>query len=235
MKKHFILGISIVATIFAMASCEITSDDNSDPGSDIDGILGEATIQVACDGVTTETHFTSSVMDVITEEDAYATIDISACVDLLDVELEFPYMAFQFRDTTAGIYNLNPVVTPQLLMDFNYETITDMISSPAGFNFVIIAISDTSWFITKSGSINVTSYADRAGDLMEGSFNNVTAYYLTQGNVDRFNDAINDIIGGGGMPDINDYVKEATISGSFSSRRASVVHSIIEDLSPSDE
>ena len=124
----------------------------------------------------------------------------------------------------AGSYNVDQVLTQELLYNFNFDTLAKIIRDPAGFNIVAIAVSDTAWYISNTGSIVLSNYPS-VGHELEGSFNNVGAYYFTESDVDRLNEAIEN----GAAFNMADYFHPVTITGTFTSRRANLIHSLIEE------
>lgn len=231
MKKQL---FSLLAGVFALLS--LSSCDELGIINDIieEGLFGQSTVYITTpdqdNGATVDTvNFVSSVVDNFaivdsaTETSTIATIDFSAQVDLSKAELTFPFMVYQVSDTTTGSYTINELLTVDRLRNFNFDTLASIIRSPSGFNFVIIALSDTSWYISNSGAISISEYP-AVGYTVKGTFNNVGAYYLSQSDIDRINDAIDN----GQMINTDDYLHQVTITGSFSSRRTSLIHELVQ-------
>lgn len=232
MKKRLLSLLAGVFAILSLSSCE-------DLGiiSDIieEGLFGEATVYITNtdqdNNSTVDTvKFASSVVDNFTivddasETSTIATIDFCAQVDLSNAALAFPFMAFQVSDTATGSYTVNEFLTTERLRNFNFDTLASIIRSPAGFNLVVIALSDTAWYISNSGAINISEFP-AVGYTVKGTFNNVKAYYVTQSDIDRIND---DMMNTGQMIDLDGYLPQVTLTGSFSSRRTTIIHDLVQ-------
>lgn len=227
MKKRLFSGIFALACMFSLTSC----DDLELFGSVVtDGLLGNATVVItgggyySNDSTNVDTvKFKSSISDCIVKvvdssEVNVATLDFCANVDLTNANLSFPFLTFQVVDTTAAVYPLGQILTLSRLQNFCFDSIASLVREPAGVNMMIIAVSDTSWYIAYSGDITVTTYP-AVGHIMQGTFNNIGAFYFTQGDVDRLNEDVNN---GAIITSIESYFHPVTMSGSFSSRRANL-------------
>lgn len=228
MKKRLFSGL------FAAFACmmSLTSCDDLQLIGEIatEGLLGNATVVItgggyySNDSTNVDTvKFKSSVTDCITKTtdsgDVFvATLDFCANVDLTNANLSFPFLAFQVVDTNAAVYPLGQMLTLSRLQNFCFDSIASLIREPAGINMLVIAVSDTSWYIAHSGDIVVTTYP-AVGHLMQGTFNNIGAYYFTQSDVDRLNDDINNRVM---ITSIEEYFHPVTMTGTFASRRANI-------------
>lgn len=235
MKKNLFLGAA-AALVLSLTSC-----DPSTVTSMVDaGLLGDAEIFITGqngfydDNDTIE--FASTITDeldtIITINDvdrAYVgTLDLFANVDLSEdgAALRYPFMGFQISDSTTGTYTMSDVLTPERLRNFKFDSIADIVFNPSGFNVMIIAVSDTSWYVSCGGTITITEYPQLSGQKMRGSFNNVQAYYFTESDVEGVQEHLND-------PDFNlatYFTKTATINGDFKSKRwPALIRTIIDE------
>ena len=226
MKKRLFNGILAITCLFSMASCDGVEFINSVIE---DGLLGNSTVYITNEAGDVDTlAFTSSVADdfskTVNDITSVATIDLSANVDLTSNDLAFPFMAFQFADTTTGSYALDHLLTVERLYHFNFDTLSSILAGPSGTNLIVIAMSDTAWYISDAGNINVSAYP-AVGFMLEGTLNNVSAYYITQSNIDRLNQAIDN----GTMVSPNEFIHPVTMSGNFSSRRAAIIHNLVNN------
>ena len=125
--------------------------------------------------------------------------------------------------------NIDTVIENQAvigsLRDFKFDSIADIFFNPSGLNVLLIAVSDTAWYISNGGTITITEYPGY-GHNMKGTFNNVDAYYFTSSDVKRLNDNWDDIQANGLV--LSDYFEQATINGEFNSRRYAMIHDLID-------
>ncbi len=228
MKKSLFFGFGVlaIACVALFTACEIESVSSVIE----EGLFGSAQVTVN-DGESTQSlSYESSIIDYFTKEDTatgqtyVAAIDFSANIDLSQADLQFPFMAFQITDTVPGNYTCDQILTEQRLHNFNFDSIAALIRDPSGFNMVIIAVNDSSWYISNSGSIIVNTFP-AMGHNVEGTFNNVGAYFFTTADVESLSAAIES----GSEFSIYDYIHPVTISGSFTSRRAAVVHTLVQE------
>ena len=222
MKKHLLWGAA-AALALLFSSCD---EDSAQMVTQMveSGLLGSAEITVTGqNGFNAENaniEFASTIMDefdTVVDNIAYVgTLDLFANVDLSanGATLRYPFMGFQFSDSTTGTYTITEVLTPQRLRNFKFDSIADIVFNPSGFNVLLIAISDTSWYIAYDGTITVTEYPG-SGNNMRGTLNNVHAYYFTESDVEGIQEHLND-------PNFNlatYFTKTATINGEFKSKR----------------
>lgn len=228
MKKSLLFS-AVALLMMSLSSC--------DEGLIIDaveeGLLGSAEITITGQNGyysnDTTIHFASTITDnidtVIDNQAIIGTIDIFANVNLREQALAFPFMGFQVSDTTTGTYTLSNVLTADRLRDFKFDSIADIFFNPSGLNVLLIAVSDTAWYISNGGTITITEYPGY-GHNMKGTFNNVDAYYFTSSDVKRLNDNWDDIQANGLV--LSDYFNQATINGEFNSRRYAMIHDLID-------
>ena len=234
MKKHLLWGAA-AALVLSLSSC----DDDSVATMINTGLLGDAEITISGQngyyGDNDTLEFASTITDemdtVVTVngvDRAYVgTLDLFANVDLSSdgATLRYPFMGFQVSDSTTGTYTLSNVLTPERLRNFKFDSIADIVFNPCGFNVMIIAISDTAWYVTYGGSINITEYPG-VGQNMRGTFNNVQAYYFTESDIEGIQEHLDD-------PDFNlgnYFTKTATINGDFKSKRyPALIRTIINE------
>ena len=228
MKKSLLFS-AVALLMMSLSSC--------DEGLIIDaveeGLLGSAEITITGQNGyysnDTTIHFASTITDnidtVIDNQAVIGTIDIFANVNLREQALAFPFMGFQVSDTTTGTYTLSNVLTADRLRNFKFDSIADIFFNPSGLNVLLIAVSDTAWYISNGGTITITEYPGY-GHNMKGTFNNVDAYYFTSSDVKRLNDNWDDIQTNGLV--LSDYFDQATINGEFNSRRYAMIHDLID-------
>ncbi len=229
MKKHVFFG-TLLACLFAFSACETEEIVNVIT----EGLYGNASITITdANGVTKDLDYQSSITDVFADTASVnplvirrvGTLDFSFNVDLTqaNAEMDFPLMGFQVKDTNAGVYPVDQVLTKELLQNnFCWDTLAKILRDPAGLNIVAIAASDTSWYISHTGSINITEFP-KVGKLVKGSFNNIGGYYLTKTKADALADALDN----GADFDLDAYFEPVTITGTFNSRRAEIIKTLI--------
>ena len=228
MKKHLLFGIGTlaIACVAFFASC----DPESLTTVMEEGLYGSANVTITDNNGSQNIGYQSSIIDHFVKEDPVsgqtyvAAIDFSANIDLSKGELTFPFMAYQITDTIVASYPCDQLLTEQRLHNFNFDSIAALISNPSGFNMMVIAVSDTSWYVSNSGSINITSFPT-VGNVVQGNFNNIGAYYFTMSDVERLNDALEN----GADFNLNQFFHPVTITGTFTSRRTTVIHDLVEE------
>lgn len=228
MKKSLLFS-AVALLMMSLSSC----DENLLIDAVEEGLLGSAEITITGQNGyysnDTTIHFASTITDnidtVIENQAVIGTIDIFANVNLREQALAFPFMGFQVSDTTTGTYTLSNVLTADRLRDFKFDSIADIFFNPSGLNVLLIAVSDTAWYISNGGTITITEYPGY-GHNMKGTFNNVDAYYFTSSDVKRLNDNWDDIQANGLV--LSDYFNQATINGEFNSRRYAMIHDLID-------
>ena len=228
MKKRIIFSaLAACAILFSACDTTIISDAIDE------GFLGDADVVITGGGYygNDTVHFESSIVNGFYLEDSMtsivATIDFCANVDLVTAELAFPFLGFQINDTTSGVYQMSEILTVDRLRNFNFDSLAILLRQPCSYNLMVIAVSDTSWYVSNSGSLTVNSYPI-VGLMMEGSFVNVGAYYFTQSDVERLNDNMDAELTAGTF-DLTNYFHPVTINGTYSSRRTTIADNLIRD------
>ena len=160
--------------------------------------------------------------------DGYSTIDISANVTLdnANVPLEFPFMYYRLNDSVTGPYNFDTILTLDMLQNLNFDTLISILSNPDGGNMILIAQNDSCWYITYGGQMVVSSFP-AVGHIVQASFSNVQAWYVTQSKVDELSNDINNM-NYSHLSDVDYYFPRVTMSGNVSSRRWAVIHTIFD-------
>lgn len=235
MKKNLLWGAA-AALVLSFSSCD---DPSLITQMVQEGLLGSAEITISGQNGyydNNETvNFSCAIMDsiqqVVIEEENFdtnyvSTLSLFANYDLQKSELTFPFMGFQFTDTAAGTYTFSKVLTADRLRNFNFDTIADIVFNTSGFNVLLIAITDTSWYVSDGGSLIITEYP-ATGHNMKGRFENVDAYYFTKTDVERLEEHLDDA----NLDQLlNTYFHHAAISGEFTSRRyPTLIKKIIDE------
>lgn len=175
-----------------------------------------------CDEMDTIVSVNGEIKEYVGTLDLFANIDLSAD----GATLRYPFMGFQISDSTTGTYTMTDVLTPERLRNFKFDSIADIVFNPSGFNVMVIAVSDTSWYVTYGGTITITQYPALSGQKMKGTFNNVQAYYFTESDVEGVQEHLNDANFDLGVY----FTKTATINGEFKSKRwPSIIKAIIDE------
>lgn len=235
MRKKVLFGCIILSLAFAMTSCDgLNLNSIFNPEEEL---VGNASIVITRnnDGVIEHDsiHFTSSLVDVFdfadvdsTLGEGYSTIDISANVNLSEanVSLAFPFMYVRLDDSTAKSYTMDTILTIDLLNGLDFAKLVNVLANPDGGNMVLIAENDSCWYISHAGEFVVTRYPT-VGNIVEGTFNNVEAWYVTQAKINELNDDIQNY-NFAHLGDLNYYFPRVTINGNINSRRWSIIHSI---------
>ncbi len=235
MKKRLFYGCLVLFATMALASCddlnlnvgEITQND----------LAGSASLNVTrntTDGpVTDSMHFISSIVDAFelsmfdtNLSEGFSTIGISANIGLGEsgAELQFPFMYYRLNDTVQGVYPFDTILTLEMLQSINFEALVDILANPDGGNMIVIAVSDSCWYITYGGDFVVTEFPG-VGHLVKAEFNGVNALYVTQSKVEELGQDI-DNMNYSHMTDIDYYFPRVTISGNVKSRRWAVTKTI---------
>ena len=236
MKKRLFLGVALLFGFFAMTSCEDFNFNQN--GFNIDeGLVGSASVVITSQGTDTTTvdslHFISSIVDAFnfsefdsTLGEGFSTIDISANINLngSNVALEFPFMYYRIDDTVAGTYAMDTILTLDLLQGLNYQTLKNVLASPEGGNMVLIALNDSCWYITYSGNLVVTQYP-AIGHMVKANLDNIGAWYVSQSKINELNDDINNM-NYSHLSNLDYYFPRVTLSGSVTSRRWDIIHTI---------
>lgn len=187
MKKTLFAIACAAICAFAVSSCELEGL--------LDELLGEAHVSLtnATDQTTfaspdndASLNFSSSVADIITSQVEIEGRSIShdnllfvaANINLTEETTVIPYpiMGFKLDGTTSGTYNIDNIVTAQNLAIFIFG---DIITEASDVNLVVVAATDTSWYLGVSGSVTIDAVPDY-GHLIEGTLDNVVTYFICQ-------------------------------------------------------
>ncbi|MCR4816063.1 MAG: hypothetical protein K5842_02625 [Bacteroidales bacterium] len=236
MKKLQFVFLAVIAA-FAFASCDElvnTVEDLTD-----NDLVGHASIAISHtndSGTTVDSlKFKSSIVDALemsmydtTLPAGYFTVDISANVDFgtSNVELQYPFMFYRLNDTVAGTYQMENILTLEMLQNLNIQTLVNTIANPSGPNMIIIAESDTSWYLTFGGNLIVTEYPT-VGNLVKANLSSINARFITQSKVEELNSDIENN-NYSHLSDLGYYFPEVTLTGNVTSRRWAVARTVYE-------
>ncbi|MCQ2300195.1 MAG: hypothetical protein MJZ81_08750 [Bacteroidales bacterium] len=214
MKKVLVALCTVCALAF-------TACEEGDLSQILSVVTGNAELTVASAdaGTSHQTNdqikFSSAVANAINENNIACTIIIGANLDLTKVdELTYPYFGVNFTDTVAATYTF-PAVNQQLMTSFIGANI---ITKASETNLLVIAESDTSWYLSTGGSAQITEWAN-FGQTMKGNFNNVKMYYVTKTKLEEVQNltAVQWL-----TTNLDDYFKSMTINGNFNCRRMDI-------------
>ena len=212
--------IILFALPFIFTSCE---GDFADMFGDIlSQATGEAEVTITKENSVDTTLFfefsaISNIDTTIESVDISYLIGISAHTSLEEEEIDFPYMLCTLGDTLEGLHNVNFIVDTNFILHFNYEEFARTNRE----NIVAIIADEENWYIGSTGSIQLNQY-ESYGGLVEGTFNNIAAYHLTQDLVDLIVDYYE-------MGNITSVMTEianiptVVLNGSFTSRNLDVM------------
>lgn len=231
MKKIYFLMMATLMGMFSLTSCDGLNINGDDI---VDDLLGEATLIIThSDSEVADTmNFTTSIIDVFKEPDTTASprrasVCINAKVDINTADLDFPFLYFRLDDTTTSVYQMDTILTLPLLMNLNFDTIVSLLADPYGGNMLLVAEGEDAWYMSFDGSVTVSEFPG-IGHIVKGTFNNVRAFYVTQSAIEQLNTDINNM----DFSHANDfeyYFPIVTFSGDFSSRRTSIVQSVMNE------
>lgn len=226
MKYKLLLSIVFVASCFIFSSCEGLFDN----------LLGSADIVVtdnnggtfyAPDGPASDSiHFSSSVSDVITTSDStFSYLSLCANIDLTTADvISYPYLGILVTDSTATTYAIDALDLDILQ---NLE-VGKLLTTLANRNLVVLAVSDTSWYISNGGNVTIDEFATY-GHLTKAQFDNVEMLYFTQSGIDYITDLVNRSVEGDidaittlATFNISTCFPPVTLTGTFSSRRMNI-------------
>lgn len=236
MKKNLLWGAA-AALVLSLSSCDSTVITQMAQ----EGLLGSAEITISGQNGyynnDTTLNFASTICDKLDtnvtvdgRDTTYsATLDLFANVDLNNGDLTFPFMGFQVSNIVTGTYEMSHILTPERLRNFNFDTLADLIFAHSGFNVMMIAVSDTSWYVADGGTITITEYPT-TGHNMKGTFNNVQCYYFTKTDVEAIEEAIEEHLDDPNFNIADYFHNTAVINGEFKSRvYPTLVQKIIEE------
>ena len=159
-------------------------------------------------------------------------------VDVMEntANIDWPLFGMNLRDTTVGTYYFFlPVQTFDFLNFIDTTSINSLVATGLTFqrfpfNLFAVAADKDHFYIGYSGSVNVTTFGSE-GSMVEGTFNNVKAYYVTT-------DKLREMIALGAAEWNNrtlaSELPTITFNGSFNSRRVNMT-SAINRLNEMDE
>lgn len=150
--------------------------------------------------------------------------------------IDWPLFGMNLRDTVVGTYNFFlPVRTFAFLNYLDTTSINSLIATgltfeTMPFNLLAVAANKDEYYIAYSGSVSVNTFGSE-GTMIEGTFNNVKAYYVTTTKLREMIDL--------GAEEWNtrtlaQELPTITFNGTFTSRRANMT-SVINRLNEMDE
>lgn len=229
MKK--ILSVFVFAAIgcLTFSSCE-PEEVIGEIVNDIVNEMGTTEITIVDNNGGTyslDTVFHSSVTDVIsqtiqtTDGDVFVHAALALCtnVDVMSsTVVGYPFCGIRITDTVAGVYPITNIFTPSILLNMN---VNSMLTGTSDNNLIVLAVSDTAFYVATAGAITFTSYPGY-GRLAEGSFSNVQGYYFTQSTLDNIESIILNASLSGNFEIPEEYFHPVTMSGTISCRRMNI-------------
>lgn len=150
--------------------------------------------------------------------------------------IDWPLFGLNLRDTAVGTYHFFlPVQTFAFLNFLDTTSINSLVATgltfqSLPFNLFAVASTRDEYYIGYSGSVTVTSFGSE-GNMVEGTFNNVKAYYVTT-------DKLREMIALGAAEwntrTLASELPTITFNGTFTSRRANMT-SVINRVNELDE
>lgn len=150
--------------------------------------------------------------------------------------IDWPLFGMNLRDTVVGTYNFFlPVQTFAFLNYIDTTSINSLVATGLTFqsfpfNLFAVAADKDHYYIGYSGSVSVTTFGSE-GSMIEGTFNNVKAYYVT---TTKLREMINLGASEWNTRTLAQELPTITFNGSFTSRRANMT-SAINRLNEMDE
>lgn len=138
--------------------------------------------------------------------------------------ITFPLCGINLRDTVAGNYPIScPVDDFGFFEYLNGADVNALITSGLQIdgelgNLFAVAVSEESFYIGYSGSINITAYGRNELSRVEGTVNNVEAIYVTLPQLE----ALMALPAGERPANLAAYFPHMTFNGSISSMRADI-------------
>ena len=220
MKRLFF--VIVFALPFIFTSCEGEFGDMF--GDILDQASGNAEI-CALDEISNDTVFNgtfefSAISDIdttIENVDISYLIGLSAHTSLEEQEIGFPYMLCTLSDTLQGLHNVDFAIDTTFILNFNYEEFAKTNRK----NIIAIIEDEENWYIGSTGGIRLEQY-ESYGGLVEGTFDNIVAYHLTQ---EIVNNVTSDYNSGNIVSALARIANIPTVilKGSFSSRNIDVM------------
>lgn len=187
MKKISISCIMAVVALFAFSSCDgiwgdiidqlsgsvtLTIDDPSGTSyyaREANQCVADVTLDCCIGDVLSDTTNISLILG--------SNIDLTVAVK----DVPYPFLGIKLADSVAGSYSINSVASNVTYGNLNIEHMVSSVDS--NNNVFVLAISDTSWYIGESGTVQISEYPQRGYEI-QGTISNVVAYYVTQHTVD---------------------------------------------------
>lgn len=138
--------------------------------------------------------------------------------------ITFPLCGINLRDTVVGEYNISCPVNDFGFFEYlNTADVNTLITTGLSFgdqlgNLFAVAVSEESFYIGYSGSINITAYGRNELSRVEGTVNNVEAIYVTVPQLE----ALMTMPASERPTNLATYFPHITFSGSISSMRADI-------------
>lgn len=213
MKKALVAICASFALLFA--ACE-----ESDWEDIISQVVGNADFGVTnaigtpYEGVDS-VHFSSCATNVLSGREYHGTILLGAKIDLNNAsELRYPYLGIQINDTVAKSYPLD-TLSFSIIDAFSPE---NMLTEAINRNIIIIAQSDTSWFVSSGGTMNVSEFP-AYGRALHATVNSAKMYYITQSKIEAVrNMSAPELL----TTTVDQYFNSALINGNITSRRMDI-------------
>lgn len=219
----------VLVALCAVCALAFTACEEQDLSQILSVVTGHAelTVATAQEGTSYQANDQINFSSAVANAMEANTVIIGANLDLTKVdELAYPYFGVNFTDTVAATYTF-PAVNQQLIVSFLGANI---ITKAAETNILVIAESDTSWYLSTSGSAQITDWADY-GQVMKGNFNNVKMYYITKTKLDE----VQNLTAAQWITtSLDDYFKSITLNGSFNCRRMDI-QNIIANMASEEE
>jgi hypothetical protein len=138
--------------------------------------------------------------------------------------ITFPLCGINLRDMVVGEYTISCPVNDFGFFEYlNTSNVSTLITAGLSFgdqlgNLFAVAVSEESFYIGYSGSINITAYGSNELSRVEGTVNNVEAIYVTVPQLE----ALMNMPAGERPTNLANYFPHITFSGSISSMRADI-------------
>ena len=150
--------------------------------------------------------------------------------------IDWPLFGMNLRDTVVGNYFFFlPVQTFAFLNYLDTSSINSLVATgltfqSMPFNLFAVAASKDEYYIGYSGSVSITNFGPD-GTMIEGTFNNVKAYYVT---TTKLREMINLGAEEWNTRTLASELPTITFNGTFTSRRANMT-SVINRVNELDE
>lgn len=150
--------------------------------------------------------------------------------------IDWPLFGMNLRDTVVGTYLIRvPVNTFSFLEYLDTSSINSLVAEgltfqTLPFNLFAVAANKDSYYIGYYGSVSVNNFGSY-GTMIEGTFNNVKAYYIT---TDKIREMLALTPEQRAATTLADELPSITFNGTFTSRRANMT-SVINRVNELDE